>query len=81
MEKDITAPAISTSKRYALNKVDLMKAIRFLAVALAGTFLTTMTEVIGQFDFGDWTPMIASGVAMLVEVGRRFLTNYSVNNV
>ena len=65
------------SKKYELNKVDLLKAGRLFLVALAGTFLTLLTQFVGDFNFGDWTPLVATAVSALVEVGRRFLTNYS----
>lgn len=67
----------SASPQYALNATDLFKAGRGLLVVLAGAALTYVVDLIPQIDFGVWTPMVVSVSSTLIELARRWLTNYS----
>lgn len=66
----------STSPKYSLNKADLFKALRGLVVVLAGAALTYVADMIPNVDFGMYTPLVVSVSSTLIELGRRFLTDY-----
>ena len=61
------------SKKYSLNKEDLMKIGVGALVALAGALLTYVSDVITEIDFGDMTPFVVALASILVNVGRKFL--------
>lgn len=67
----------STSPKYSLNTTDVLKALRGLLVVLVGAALTYLLEAVGQFDFGQLTPVVVSVASTLVEIGRRWLTDYA----
>lgn len=71
----------STSPANTLNKVDLMKSLRLLGVAVAGTVITFLAQWITQTDFGQWTTLVVPVVSFILEMGRRYLTNYSQNGI
>jgi ABC-type transport system involved in cytochrome c biogenesis ATPase subunit len=71
-------------RRFQLNKVDLLKAGRFLLVALAGALLTAITVWLSDSGFTvmvagkelDLTVLLVAFWSTIAEVLRRFLTNY-----
>lgn len=67
----------SSSPKFELNKTDVLKAMRGLLVVMVGAGLTHVVEVVTVTDFGEMTPVIVSVVSTLVELGRRWLTNYA----
>lgn len=67
----------NSSPTLSLNGTDLYKAGRGLLVALAGAGLTYLLETIPLIDFGAYTGIVFSVTTTLVELGRRYLTNYA----
>lgn len=61
------------SKRYELNKVDILKILKGLGIAVGGAALTFIAEVIPGINFGDWTPVAVAVSSALVNMGRKLL--------
>jgi len=66
----------SDSPKFSLNTTDLWKAARGLLVVLAGAALTYLVDTIPQVDFGIYSPVIVSVSSTLIELARRYLTDY-----
>ena len=65
---------MKSSKKYQLNRKDLKSlGIGFLIV-LAGAVLTFVSDNVGQVDFGAYSPFVVAVAALLVNVGRKFLS-------
>jgi hypothetical protein len=75
--QEITSPTNDTSPRFTLSKVGLWKAGRLLLVAGIAGVITALPQVIGGFDFGIYNVLVTTLVAFVVEIGRRFVTDYS----
>lgn len=75
----------NTSPEYSLNFVDMFKVLRGALVTLGGTMITyfanSYTSISYSFDFKgshyDLTPIAVVVFSALIEVARRFLSNYS----
>lgn len=68
----------STSPKFSLQSLDLQKIGRFTLVQGIGAFATYAPMLAGyKYEFGgiDFTPFVVSGVPVLVEAARRWLTN------
>lgn len=66
----------SSSPTGELNSTDYWKAARGLIVVLIGATLTYLLDTIPTIDFGAYSPIVVSITSTLVELGRRYLTNY-----
>lgn len=64
------------SPRWSFVGVDWGKIGRGALVAIAGAILTYGTQVVADTDFGSWTPMVAAGWAIVVNLLRKFATEY-----
>ena len=65
------------SKRFTLNKEDLTRIAIGAGVATGGALLTYLAELVPQFDFGDYTPIVVAGFSILVNVVRKYLADCS----
>jgi hypothetical protein len=65
----------SVSKSFSLDGTDLWKLIVGGLIVGAGAFLTSLTEGIEGVDFGEWTPHVTAGMAVLVNLARKFLAD------
>lgn len=54
----------------------MYKAGRGLIVVLAGAFLTYLLDTVPNVDFGEYSPIVVSVTSTLVELARRWMTNY-----
>ncbi len=63
------------SPKYSINKQDLLKIARFGGVALFGAFLTYLSSVIPNINFGIWTPVITAVWGIILESGRRYVAS------
>jgi len=71
---------ISKSKTGKLDSTDWRKIGTGAAVAVLGAILTYATEIIPDLELGDYGPMLAAGLAVLVNVIRKILTDNSNND-
>ena len=69
---------VTGSKKFSLNLVDLKKIGIGLLIAVIGAGLTYLTEMIPNVDFGSFSPLVVSAWSVVVNVVRKFLTNYAV---
>lgn len=65
------------SSKYKLNKADAEKIIIGACIAMGGALLTYLTQVIGQVDFGAYTPIVVALASILINAARKFLQGYS----
>lgn len=65
------------SKKYELNKEDLVKIGKGAGIALAGCLLTYLTEIIGDVDFGEFTSMVTALWSVVVNFVSKFLKDNS----
>jgi len=65
-----------SSRRFKLDMKDLSKIGMGACMAMAGALLTYGTSVIGDIDFGQWTPIAVAVFSILANAGRRFITAY-----
>jgi uncharacterized protein YvpB len=61
------------SKKYSLNKEDLSSIGRGLGIALIGTLLTFITDLIPNVDLGTWTPIVVAFWSVVANTVRKFL--------
>ena len=64
---------MAESKRYTLNKADLESLTKGLLITMAGAGLTYLTEYLSKQDFGDYTPIVMTGMALLVNLVRKLV--------
>ena len=62
------------SEPLKLNKRDGIKIVKGLGIALAGTALTYLAEVLPGINFGKWTPVIVAVNSVVVNVVRKLIT-------
>lgn len=61
------------SKKYTFNQEDLIKIGVGAIVALLGALLTYAAQVVGQVDFGSYTPVVVALSAILINAARKFV--------
>lgn len=61
------------SKRFTLNKADLISLGKGLLITLAGAALTYLSENVAKMDFGEMTPLVVALFALVVNFCRKFL--------
>ena len=61
------------SPQFTLNKTDLYKIIKGACIALGGALLAYLASIIGQIDFGPYTPVIVAVGSILINAGLKFL--------
>lgn len=75
----------NTSAKYQLNKTDLWKITRGFLVVLGGAVLTYASTIYLNIDYSfiangkviDLAPLMVPVLGSLIEMGRRWITNYS----
>ncbi len=65
------------SKKFSLNSIDWKKIGVGAGVAVVGTLLTYVTQVVGQIDFGQWTPLVVCALSIIVNIGRKWVSDNS----
>ena len=65
------------SPRFKLNKEDGKKILIGLGIAVAGTVLTYLEDLIPKVDFGVYAPVAVAINSALVNAARKWITNYS----
>lgn len=65
------------SKPFSFDHVDIKKILKGALVAICGAFLTYVTQIVGNIDFGTWTPLIVAFFSVIVNAANRFLSDYS----
>ena len=61
------------SEKYKLNKSDLKKIGKGALIALGGTVLTFIAELLPNVDFGQYTAFAVAFGSILVNVGWKLL--------
>lgn len=61
------------SKKFQLNKADLKAIGTGALIALAGTLLTYLADLIPNTDFGQYGEVIAMLLMILINAGRKAL--------
>lgn len=67
---------MNTSGKFTLNAQDWKKIGIGLLVALAGGLIVFLTDLTEAVDFGIWAPIVAAGASVVVNVLRKWATNY-----
>lgn len=62
------------SKKFALNKHELLKIGKGLLIAMGGAALTYLTDMIPNIDFGQATPIVVAAWSVVVNIARKYLT-------
>lgn len=66
---------LTQSKRFAFNKVDLLKVGRGAVLAGGGAVVVYLLEVVPQVDFGvSFTPLVTAFAAILLNAARKWLS-------
>lgn len=63
------------SKKYKLDKEDLKKIWTGALIAVSGSILVYAAEIIPEIDFGACTPLAVAIAAVLVNLGRKLLSD------
>jgi len=77
----------NNSVKYQLNKTDLWKIFRGFLVVLGGAILTYLSTIYLNIDYSftangkviDLAPLMVPVLGSLIEIGRRWITNYNSN--
>lgn len=68
-------PELKGSPALSLSWHDGWKVLQGALIAAAGAGLTYLAEWVSGTDFGEWTPVVVSVSAVLVNVARKWLLN------
>lgn len=60
------------SKKYTLNKQDLIKIGKGAGIALGGSLLAYLATVIPEMDFGPQTLLISSIAMIMINAGLKY---------
>lgn len=61
------------SKQYSLNIEDFKKILVGALIAIAGAFLTYLLQVVGQIDFGTYTPLVVALSSIAINAARKYI--------
>lgn len=61
------------SPKYTLNQEDFKKIYIGALMAISGALLTYVTQVIGQIDFGEYTPIVVAMWSIFVNITRKYI--------
>jgi hypothetical protein len=61
------------SKKFSLNKADLISLGKGLAITAGGAALTYLTAYFTSTDFGAWTPIVVTLSALVINAIRKFI--------
>ena len=61
------------SKKYTLNKEDLKSIGKGAVIALAGTLLTYLAEMIPNVSFGQYSELVAMLLMIGINAGRKYI--------
>lgn len=64
---------MAQSKKFTLGQQDLLALGKGLAITLGGAFLTYLSAVIVEIDFGTSTPLVVTVFALLINTARKVL--------
>jgi hypothetical protein len=62
------------SKKYKLNKEDLIKIAKGFGIAVGGVVLTYTAEIIPNINFGKYTAVVVGILAVLINAARKYLS-------
>lgn len=66
----------NTSPSFSIDAIGLKKVGKGLLIAVGGAVLTYIAEVIPGINFGEYTPVAVAVASVIVNFGRKFLSNY-----
>lgn len=61
------------SKKYSLNKQDLISILWTLSIVMASALIPALISIIGDFDFGESTPIISLVLIALLKAIQKYL--------
>jgi hypothetical protein len=61
------------SKRFTLNQEDVIKILAGAGIALGGALVTYLTEIVGQIDLGQWTPVFVAVMSIAINALRKLV--------
>lgn len=62
------------NKKYTLNKQDFQKIGKGALIAVGGALATYLVQMIGQVDFGEYTPVIVAVGSILINAITKYLS-------
>jgi len=66
---------LSGSKKYNLSQQDLLKVFKGAIIAMTGAFITYLSGIIGNADFGVWTPIATASWSIVVNLCHKYMTD------
>lgn len=63
------------SKKYKLNKEDGIKIAKGAGIAIGGSLVTYLISIIGDVDFGTYTPIIVAIASVLLNAARKYFAS------
>jgi hypothetical protein len=66
---------MKNSKKYSFNKEDGQKILKGAGIALGGALLTYLLTIVGDVDFGQYTPMVVGVLSILINAGLKFIND------
>lgn len=64
---------MAQSKKFTWNNDDLKSIGVGAGIAVTGAVLTYAADVVGNFDFGQWTPLVVALFSVLANAVRKWL--------
>jgi hypothetical protein len=65
------------SKKFALNKNDVIKILKGAGIAALGAGATYLFANVAQMDFGQYTPFVAAMAAIILNLLRKWISGPS----
>lgn len=72
-------PVVDTSKKYQLNKIDVVKVLTHTGIIAGITALTYLGEFIANIDFKEYTTVVVIVANAIVQTGLKWLKSNDVN--
>lgn len=63
------------STKFSLSTLDRKKIGMWALVAVIGTLLTYLTDLIPNIDFGVYTPIVVAGFSIIANVVRKWISD------
>jgi len=61
------------SKRFTLNQEDVIKILTGASIAMGGALVTYLTEIVGQIDLAEWTPVFVAVASIGINALKKFI--------
>ena len=63
------------NNQFTFTKENMLSIAKGAGVAVVGALLTYVAQYVSNTDFGQWTPIVVAIAGILVNAGRKWVSN------